>query len=253
MQKKTIHEYYKFGTAARYLQDAKPGFPVHSDAGIIFNLSLFLEYLDRLDLAVTKRLSAPLQKLFVDLKATPNPSGLEAEHATKLRKEITSIRKTLGAELKGIHAFIVTPKILDTSRLLEDVPNLFSPSVFSNLPELARFDFTEAGRCIAFELPTAAAFHLLRATEMELRHFYNSLIKQKRIKSTMWGPIVSDLRSRPKAAQHLVLLNHLDHIRNSFRNPTQHPEKIYDIHEAQDLWSLCIDATNRMQKIINAL
>jgi len=38
----------------------------------------------------------------------------------------------------------------------------------------------------------------------------------------------------------------LDNIRRSFRNPTQHPDKIYDIQEVQDLFGLCIDAINRM-------
>jgi hypothetical protein len=43
-----------------------------------------------------------------------------------------------------------------------------------------------------------------------------------------------------------VVLQNLDHIRVSFRNPTQHPDKIYDIQEAQELFSLCIEAVNRM-------
>jgi hypothetical protein len=45
-----------------------------------------------------------------------------------------------------------------------------------------------------------------------------------------------------------VLLNQLDYIRAQFRNPTQHPDKIYDIQEVQDLWGLCVDVINRMVK-----
>lgn len=44
------------------------------------------------------------------------------------------------------------------------------------------------------------------------------------------------------------LLDNLDNIRVSFRNPTQHPEKRYDIDEAQDLFNLCIEVVNRMAK-----
>jgi len=44
--------------------------------------------------------------------------------------------------------------------------------------------------------------------------------------------------------------DHLDHIRRSFRNPTQHPDKIYDIQEAQDLFGLCVDAVNRMSRSV---
>jgi len=47
-----------------------------------------------------------------------------------------------------------------------------------------------------------------------------------------------------------LILDHLDHIRRSFRNPTQHPDKIYDIQEAQDLFGLCVDAVNRMSRSV---
>jgi hypothetical protein len=43
-----------------------------------------------------------------------------------------------------------------------------------------------------------------------------------------------------------LILQNLDHIRVNFRNPTQHPDKIYDIQEVQDLFGLCVDAANRM-------
>ena len=38
----------------------------------------------------------------------------------------------------------------------------------------------------------------------------------------------------------------LDHIRSNFRNPTDHPEKIYDIEEVQDLLNVRCDAISRM-------
>ncbi|MCH8069815.1 MAG: hypothetical protein IID16_11195, partial [Candidatus Marinimicrobia bacterium] len=47
------------------------------------------------------------------------------------------------------------------------------------------------------------------------------------------------------------LLDTLDRIRINFRNPTSHPDKIYDIEEAQDLFGLCVDAINRMVKAKN--
>jgi hypothetical protein len=39
------------------------------------------------------------------------------------------------------------------------------------------------------------------------------------------------------------------HLRRSFRNPTQHPEKKYDFDEAQDLLNVCIDIANRIGKV----
>ena len=42
------------------------------------------------------------------------------------------------------------------------------------------------------------------------------------------------------------ILQLLDHIRNDYRNPTQHPEARYSIDEAQDLLPLMISACNKM-------
>jgi hypothetical protein len=62
--------------------------------------------------------------------------------------------------------------------------------------------------------------------------------------------MVEHLRKR-RATLTRPLLDNLDNIRHSFRNPTQHPDKIYDIQEVQDLFGLCIDAVNRMVKILS--
>jgi hypothetical protein len=145
-----------------------------------------------------------------------------------------------------VGAFTPTPKRLDLTRLLSDVSSLFAPDVFNALPSGARYDFSEAGKCIAFERATAAAFHILRATEDVLRFYYNGMVRHRRITSLMWGPIVIDLRKRTLTKQYEPLNNHLDNIRVSFRNPTQHPEAIYDVHEVQDLWAVCVDVVNRM-------
>jgi hypothetical protein len=118
-----------------------------------------------------------------------------------------------------------------------------APGTVSALPEIAQYDFTQAGKCIAFELLTSAAFHLLRATEATLRHLYFAATQNSAPQN--WGPIVQFLRQLPKPLP-APLLDNLDNIRQSFRNPTQHPEKIYDIQEVQDLFSLCVDVVNRM-------
>jgi hypothetical protein len=96
-----------------------------------------------------------------------------------------------------------------------------------------------------FEEATAAAFHLMRGTEAVLRDLYVRWVKRDRIpEPRMWGLMINHLRKR-NSAPPKVLLDHLDGIRTNFRNPTQHPDATYDIHEAQDLFSVCVDAVNR--------
>jgi hypothetical protein len=251
MKKQQIYEFYWFGTCLRFLQDTSEGYGINGDGGVLHNINEFFKYLKDLELHVTQRVAnSKLKEIITELNSTDKDQTLSKDQAKKISDDIDVIRITLDAELAGVHAYTPTPKRLDLDRLLSDVNKLFSPGIFEALPDIARHDFTEAGKCIAFETPTAAAFHILRGTESVLRKYYEEMIRHKRIKSLMWGPIVIDLRKRSKTKPHEVLNNHLDNIRVSFRNPTQHPEAIYDIHEVQDLWSICVDVINRMVKIL---
>jgi len=253
MKEQSIYKYCWFGTCIRFIQDAQAGWPIRGEEWFILeNLGRFFEYLDELGLKVTHRAASELYTLKVELEQQKEKGAtLSEEHASRLRELMTQVRKTLEAELQGYKAFVVTPKVLDTNKLLYSVDSLLAPGIFSTLPEIAKNDLLEAGKCIAFERPTAAAFHILRGTESVLRFFYTELISRKRVSPQLWFDIVADLRKRKTTKKYETLYNNLDNIRVSFRNPTQHPEKVYDIYEVQDLWSLCIEAINRMMKILS--
>lgn len=250
MKKQSVSRYYSFGTGMRYLLDARKGYPIKAESQVLDNINRFLKNIEELELNVTQRASQELYEFKEVLEKAENVSLSETQ-ARSLSTIMNNITLTLRAEIAGLFSFVITPKHLDINKLLDDVPSLFAPNIFNEFPDIAKYDFIEAGKCIAFERSTAAAFHILRATEANLRHYYQSMIRQKRIKSTLWGPLVADLQKRNKTKKYTTLNNHLDNIRLSFRNPTQHPDYIYDIHEVQDLFSVCIDVNNRMYKIID--
>ncbi len=255
MRQVSILEYYWFGTCVRYLHDAQEGFRVHNDERggwfVLSNLQRYLEYLVSLDLHVTRRASATLREQMGELKTTHDDATLTSDQAKRLAAEMTKVRHTLEAEIEGSTAYVLSPMRMETSRLMHSVQDLLAPGVFPSLPSIAQYDLAEAGKCTALELPTAAAFHLIRATEASLRAFYLRMSKRGRVQ-LMWGPMLQDLRKRKAAKPHGVLLDHLDNIRRSFRNPTQHPEHIYDVQQVQDLWGVCIDAINRMAVVLKA-
>lgn len=157
---------------------------------------------------------------------------------------------TLLGEIRLFEAYVVTPKRIDVAKLVDDVPALFSPGIFERLPEIAKNDFNEAGKCIAFMRSTAAAFHILRGTEAVLRDFYCRLIIRNRIKLLLWHDVIEDLRNHKSTCKYEGLYVHLDNIRFEDRNPTQHPEKIWDINEVQNLWNICVEAIERMIVIL---
>jgi hypothetical protein len=104
-------------------------------------------------------------------------------------------------------------------------------------------------RRAAFELPTAGAFHLLRAVEDALRAYHKLYFKRGVTDGVAWGPLLRNLQDKKrKPRPDETLLTHLDHIRKNFRNPTDHPEKIYDMDGVQDLFSLVADVLNRIAR-----
>ena len=223
------------------------GVLIHGPSFVLDNIKRVLKKLDDFNLAVTLRAANDLQELQNELMQLPPDAKLSDVDATRLKRIMNDLQRTLSAEGIGNIAYIVTDKRLSIKKLLESPGQLFAPGVFDLLPPVAVYDFKEAAMCIAFERPTAAAFHLLRGTEDVLRTLYRSVVKRSRISPLLWGLIVEALRKRRTPP--VELFGALDHIRLSFRNPTQHPEKIYDIQEAQDLFSLCVDVTNRMVAI----
>lgn len=250
MKSRPILDFIYIGTCLRFLQDASPNNTIHGDGYILNNIESFLQNLNEIGLNVTLRASDELEELKEKLRVKAKDARLASDEAAELRRIATEIRKTFEAETKGFFVYVVTDKRIDVNKLLKNIGQLFKPAAFDSLPEFARYDFKEAGLCIAYERPTAAAFHILRATEDVLRIYYKRFIRPVKLGLT-WGQIIHELKNKKSGKKpDAVLINNLENICNSFRNPTQHPDKIYDIQEAQDLFLLCIDVINRMSDFI---
>jgi hypothetical protein len=246
MHKRPVGEYVTLGQMERFLTDCNPGQDVHGSGWVLDNLEGLHALLPEYGFVVSARAAADvLSDVLADLQASPPDAKLTVAQAQALNESMLKFRTTLTAEAGGMVAYIATDKRYPVQSLLENMAALFPPGGFDELPEITRHDLAEAGKAIAYELPTAAAFHLLRATEEALRVFYRSWVRSKRIKVENWGAMTSDMRKR-RTKPPEALLNHLDHIRQNFRNPTDHPEKIYDIEEVQDLLGLCCDAIRRL-------
>ncbi|MDQ8037424.1 MAG: hypothetical protein REI12_08385, partial [Pedobacter sp.] len=100
--------------------------------------------------------------------------------------------------------------------------------------------------CILFGEATAAAFHILRATQSVLKSYYYIHRKQNRLANPMWANMIDQLRAKTKNKPPAALLSALDLIRTEYRNPTQHPHATYQIDSAQDLLGVCIDVIGKM-------
>jgi hypothetical protein len=172
--------------------------------------------------------AARLRELLEQFAQAGDAAVLTDEQFRLLDSDISSLRATLESELQSIYAYSLTPSCLPTHTLIGDPASLLAPNAYARLPKSARFDITEAARCLAFELSTAAAFHLTRAVEAALEAFYVSAAGARR------------------GIDHTELFDRLDRIRSDFRNPLQHPDTLYNIDEVQRLWELSVDVINRI-------
>lgn len=248
MERRPTSDYVWLGTSLRYLHDARAGYPIHGIGNVVDNIGWLHRLLPRLGFPVSARAIAwsELALIEQELATLEQDALLDDSHEERLGTAMGHMWATVLAEASGVYAFVVSEKRLPVDKLLEDPGCLLAPGIFRALSDAARLDLEQAARCIAYEVPTAAAFHLMRGTEAVLRDYYCAIVKHKRLRNPMWGQMVAQLRTRKTRPSPPALLDHLDSIRVNFRNPTQHPDAIYDIHEVQTLWSLCIDVIERM-------
>jgi hypothetical protein len=249
LKKLALSQFLYLGASLRFLQDAEVGMPIHSWGRVLYNLDHFAAEIQRLNLRVTSSVFnlKQLHVLTTELKTSNEDAKLTEEQAKKVRVSMEVVRATLLAEADNLPAYMLSEKRFEVARLVTSPATFLHEHTFTKLPPIAQSDIQEAGRCIAFDTPTAAGFLLLRATERALRAYYSRYFKVKKDEKLMWGPMITRLRNKSKKSRpNKILLDHLDNIRFNFRNPTDHPEKTYGIDEVQDLFSLVADVLNRV-------
>src|SRR5205809_3954280 len=125
---------------------------------------------------------------------------------------------------------------------------MFPDEIRKELPGEAIHDIKQGARCFAFELPTAAGFHFLRAIEAVIHSFYDVLSNQaKRPKRAAMGIYIDELI---KLNANPELVATLKQIKDLHRNPIIHPEETLDMIEAQMLMGIMQSAIFAMTQIV---
>lgn len=142
------------------------------------------------------------------------------------------------AELQTLAAYHITEKALfSTTRLVERAENILPQDMLQDVPQEAREDINQAGRCLAFDLPTAVGFHTWRAVETVLVMYCKEFgISPKR---KDWGSYIAALKTSRADPTTIAVL---DQIRALHRNPTMHPEIVLSIDEATGLFGIAPSA-----------
>jgi hypothetical protein len=92
-------------------------------------------------------------------------------------------------DLRSQFVFVIEPELSRFAELDHEMISLFETTFLK-----AKFDFLEAGKCIAFGRPTAAVFHLMRSIEAPLATLAKLLGIAPSDKAT-WGDVLSLCRT----------------------------------------------------------
>jgi hypothetical protein len=150
--------------------------------------------------------------------------------------------KAFEREYRNLDVLTVMKKGIYDTRLLMRGPEEELPERLRKfLPQQALDDWKEAGRCLAFEVPTACAFHICRGTEALMLGYYKALARKPwPFNKRDWNIYIAQLgvEGAPKS-----ITTRLDEIRDMDRNAYTHPEKTVSLDEAPVLFRLCTGVT----------
>lgn len=238
-------EYITFGGMLEYLRRVKLGTPIHGRAYILYNMENLIDFVETTDFTVTQQAIKILKNFKESLEKTPKDRVLSESEKDKLFDIMDKMLLVVQAESKIKFAYFISEKRIDVKKLLNNIESLFAQDVFNVLTDSIQYDIKESGKCIAFECPTASAFHVLRGLEGLLKVLLNKLSPRVDTSHMNWGPLITEIKNL-NIPELSILLDNLDRIRANYRNPTNHPEKIYNIEEAQDLFNLGVGVVNDM-------
>jgi hypothetical protein len=134
---------------------------------------------------------------------------------------LTAFENVLGAELALMPLYVVKAGF-DTTVLIEYGARCFPDDVWTKAPD-ALPDLNHGTRCIAFELFTAAGFHLHRANEAVLRRYWDAVTKgAPRPASRNMGDYLNEMNTQKVGDEKVKAA--LKDLKDLHRNPLIHPE-----------------------------
>ena len=160
-------------------------------------------------------------------------------------RRLRAFESALANEMPSMPEYIVSKKgIYSTDDLISRAIGYFPLAIQRDVPEQARDDISEAGKCLAYEVPTACSFHLWRAVEETMCAYYVALSGKtvaEGIRDRNWVTIIKALEENNGAP---TVTWFLHHIRASYRTPHTHPEKMVTMDAALSLFGAAASCIN---------
>jgi hypothetical protein len=193
----------------------------------------------------SRELSASLSKNLGDVMAIDLQKEIATWQQWNVSNSRDQFRTAFLAELGVMPSYFVTQKGgFDTLTLLSNASALFPASLGAKCPETAA-DVAQMGSALAFDLGTAAGFHLFRILEAVLRRYYSLVTSgQAPPKVRSIGAYVRAIRKAGCGEEKILAT--LDQIRDLHRNPLVHPEFLATTEQAVTMLGIVRSAIEPM-------
>lgn len=165
---------------------------------------------------------------------------------------IGQFRTVLIADLRTVASFrVITAGIFDVNKLVNCAHRALPETTREKLSAEALAELDASGKCLAFNLPTASGFHAMRAVERVIKSYLGLFFSQKEIQGWRnWGQYLKALEKATdgdqtlKPSQEAIAL--LRQIKDIYRNPVIHPDRVLSAEEADTLFHGTLAAINRI-------
>ncbi len=108
--------------------------------------------------------------------------------------ELLTFQTVFQTEMENATTYQVSKKgLYSTVELVESAEQIFPADLLAFVPQKTRDDFHAAGRCLAFNLPTAAGFHAARGIEGEIELYWQTFTGKTGTRHG-WQDYIDDLQ-----------------------------------------------------------
>jgi len=244
-----VGRFYEVGAALRAVTNIPLGSGAEGDVPVLLTaaknaLAVLLGSDVPLALTVSRDVAEDLNAA-IDSALLPLESPDQVENVASVRKLAIQLEIILVEELNKQAIYHVFPKrAYDINILIQDATKVFSDDIRKALSQEATRDVAAAGRCLAFELPTAAVFHLMRGLEATIWDYYSVVVgamPKKKLRN--WGTYIKLLEKHGAAG---TVVSVLTQIKDLHRNPVLHPELFLEMDEALSLLGIVESAIGAM-------
>lgn len=257
VKKVNLFEIYEFGSKIEAIAQIPDGSPMIAGRFVLWHAREHLEMMISTEAPLLSSSNRAARGLITEITNLVNKdihiflkqteSGNFDWRLASVKAAATTMVSVLSNDMPDIASYVVKQKgIYRTADLIEHAERQLSSIAQSSLPSQACVDIREAGKCLAYELPTACAFHLWRAVETVMGHYYKNLTGKTFEAAKITPNWAIKIKALEAAKAETKITAFLDHIRGEYRNPQTHPDETVSIEAAQQLFSVALSSIEQI-------